>query len=43
MKTITLDEYEQQSRSIPFDVIAAGEAVCVDCGDAGTFIISREE
>jgi hypothetical protein len=41
MKTITLEEYEKQVSSLAFDVIASGEVVRVDCGEAGAFVISR--
>lgn len=42
MKNLSLEEYEAQARSIVFDVMAAGDIVCVDCGDAGKFVIMEE-
>lgn len=39
MKKITLEQYEKEARSLVFDVMAAGDIVEVDCGDAGSFVI----
>ena len=43
MKNLTLEEYEAQARKIAFNIMASGDTVRVDCGEAGAFIIMEEQ
>jgi hypothetical protein len=43
MKYISIEEYEAKTSGLVFDVVASGEAVRVDTGEAGAFVMIRED
>ena len=43
IKNLGLEEYEAQSRSLVYDVMAVGDAMCVDTGTAGKFFMVRDD
>lgn len=42
MKNVSLDEFSTGLPGIVWDVMAAGDIVCVDTGEAGRFVVMEE-
>ncbi|MDR2513869.1 MAG: hypothetical protein LBD02_01520 [Christensenellaceae bacterium] len=42
MKNVSLDEFSAGLPGIVWDVMAAGDIVCVDTGEAGRFVVMEE-
>ena len=42
MKRIDVTEFEKKPTDVMFDVLAVGETLWVDCGEAGAFVVLDE-